>query len=68
MEIKDFIQSKIDSGVTINRLSKILKVSYPALRDHYEGNAQSVNSRLAKSIYKNFGIVLNGYLEIELKG
>ena len=66
MTIQEFINEQKGKGVTLNRLAKVLKVSYPALKAHDQEEAQSVNLKLAKSIYSNFGIVLDGFLELEL--
>lgn len=65
--MKKFIEDKLNEGFTLNRLAKLLEVSYPALKAHYEGEAKSVNLKLAKSVYKNFGVVIEPYLEVEVK-
>jgi len=63
----DFIEGKKEEGMTINRIAKVLGVTQPTIQAHYNGDAEKVNLKLAKNIYKLFDVVIEPYLEVEVK-
>jgi hypothetical protein len=67
MTLKEIIDQQEAKGITIPRLAKVFECSAQALYDHKDGTAKKVNIKLAKTIYKKFNIVLDGFLELELK-
>lgn len=67
MSIQDFIDEQLELGITLNRLARLLGVSYPTMKAHNDGDAEKVNFKLAKSIYDLFGVVIDPYIELELK-
>jgi len=61
MNIQEFLQSKLDEGFTLGRLSSILEVSAAALSYQMNGQSKSVSLALAREIYKKFDILLTGF-------
>lgn len=68
MTIKQIIDQQVAKGVTLYRLAKVFEVTHKTITAHAEGTAEKVNIKLAKTIYKKFSIVLDGFIEQELKG
>lgn len=67
MNIKELIKEQLCKGMSLGRLANVLEISYQGLSNHKEGVAKSVNLKLAKTVYKKFNVVLDGFIEIELK-
>ena len=67
MNIKEFITEQQKDGISLFRLAKVLEITYPAMNAHFLGTAKRVNTKLAKTIYTKFDIVLDGFIVQELK-
>jgi len=67
MSMQDFIEEQLELGLTLNRLAKLLNVSYPTIKAHASGEAEKVNMKLAKNIYDVFDVVIEPYIEKEVK-
>ena len=61
------IDDQLAKGVSLYRLAAVFELSYNGMRNQHDGTSKFVQIRLARTIYAKFGVILDGFIEQELK-
>lgn len=66
MLIQEFVQTKLDEGVTPKELTSVLGVSISMVTQYKKGH-YNASLETAKKVYKDYGIALHPFGEENLK-